>query len=107
MLAKEKKNWIENIILNFSMYVQYNVKLNAVKLTGDIVVEFERRHVPVNGHISPRLAEFNHLSTPSTHLPILLCPYETPRQLPVPNLEQVSWVISNPHYVKREIRDKI
>lgn len=68
-----------------------------LKLTGDIVVEFERRHVPVDSHVSPRLAELDHLSAPSTHLPILLCPYEASRQLPVPNLKQVTWIISDPH----------
>lgn len=74
--------------------------MNVETLTGDIVVEFERRYVPVNSHVSPRLAELNHLPAPSTHLPILLCPNETPRQLPVPDLEQVSRVISDPHYAK-------
>lgn len=86
MFAKEKKK--KRILYsNVSQYVKYSEKMNVLKLTGDIIVEFERRHVPVNSHISPRLAKLNHLPAPSTHLPILLCPYETPRQLPIPNLE--------------------
>lgn len=79
-------------------------KMNILKLTGDIVEEFERRYVPVNGHVSPRLAESDHLAAPPTHLPILLCPYKTPRQLPIPNLEQVSRVISDPHCAEGEMK---
>lgn len=71
-------------------------------LTMDIVVELQWWHIPVNGHITPRLAELDNLFALCSQLPILLGAHQASRQSPLSDLKQVSRVVPDPHWTTEE-----
>lgn len=63
----------------------------------DVVVELQWWHISVNGHITPWLAELDHLFALCSQLPVLLGAHQTSRQRPLSDLKQVTRIVPDSH----------
>jgi len=63
----------------------------------EVVVELQGRHVPLHRRIPPGQPQLQDLAAPGAGLATLLGSYQPARELPVPDLKEVAWVVTDPH----------